>query len=165
LAQANSIAQPPASLFDVNTELAVDALNKILADSFALYMKTKNFHWHVQGPQFREYHLMLDDQATEILGTTDQIAERVRKTGHSTLRSIGDIARYQRIKDSNSDSIAAPEMLAELYNDNVALVQALHEAKRLVDEAGDNATSGQLDDWTDLAEGRAWFLSATSRSS
>jgi starvation-inducible DNA-binding protein len=108
---------------------------------------------------------MLDDQATEILGTTDQIAERVRKTGHSTLRSIGDIARYQRIKDSNSDSIAAPEMLAELYNDNVALVQALHEAKRLVDEAGDNATSGQLDDWTDLAEGRAWFLSATSRSS
>jgi len=140
-----------------------DALNGILADSFALYLKTKNFHWHVSGPHFRDYHLMLDEQATQILGTTDAIAERVRKTGGTTLRSIGDIARRQRIRDNDAENVSAAAMLAELRDDNLKLVAALHEAKDIVDAAKDNATSGILDDWTDLAEERAWFLLEASR--
>ena len=141
-----------------------DALNSILADSYALFIKTKNFHWHVSGPHFRDYHLMLDDQAAQILATTDLIAERVRKTGHTTLRSIGDIARRQSIKDNDADFVSAKDMLAELRDDNRKLVQALREAKEIVDEAKDNATSGILDDWTDEAEERAWFLFEASRS-
>ena len=151
---------------DIQTNKAAtvaDALNAILADSFALYLKTKNFHWHVSGPHFRDYHLMLDDQATQILGTTDAIAERVRKTGNVTLRSIGDIARHQRIKDNNKEFVSATDMLAELREDNLCLVQSLREAKDIVDEAKDNATSGILDEWTDLAEERAWFLFEASR--
>jgi len=135
-----------------------DVLNAVLADSFALFLKTKNFHWHVSGPHFRDYHLMLDDQAAQILGTTDEIAERIRKTGNTTLRSIGDIARRQRIKDNDAEFVSAEDMLGELRRDNLALVQSLHEAKRIVDDAADNATSGVLDSWTDLAEERAWFL-------
>jgi len=140
-----------------------DALNTILADSYALYLKTKNFHWHVSGPHFRDYHLMLDDQATQILGTTDAIAERVRKTGNVTLRSIGDIARRQTIRDNDAEFVAADDMLKELREDNLALVARLREAKDIVDEAKDNATSGILDDWTDQAEERAWFLFEASR--
>jgi starvation-inducible DNA-binding protein len=148
-----------------NSALTVaDALNAILADSFALYLKTKNFHWHVSGPHFRDYHLMLDDQATQILGTTDAIAERVRKTGNTTLRSIGDIARRQSIHDNDADYVSAADMLAELREDNLALVARLREAKDIVDAAKDTATSGILDDWTDLAEERAWFLFEASRS-
>jgi starvation-inducible DNA-binding protein len=113
-----------------------DALNAVLADSFALFLKTKNFHWHVSGPHFRDYHLMLDDQAAQILGTTDEIAERIRKTGNTTLRSIGDIARRQRIKDNDADFMSAKDMLAELRQDNLVLAQSLHEAKRIVDDAG-----------------------------
>jgi len=135
-----------------------DVLNAVLADSFALFLKTKNFHWHVSGPHFRDYHLMLDDQAAQILGTTDEIAERIRKTGNATLRSIGDIARRQRIKDNDAEFVSAEDMLKELRQDNLALVQSLHQAKQIVDDAGDNATSGVLDNWTDLAEERAWFL-------
>lgn len=151
---------------DIRTNSAAtvaDALNAILADSFALYLKTKNFHWHVSGPHFRDYHLMLDDQAAQILGTTDAIAERVRKTGNTTLRSIGDIARHQRIQDNDAEFVSAEAMLAELRDDNLKLVEALREAKDIVDEAKDNATSGILDEWTDLAEERAWFLFETSR--
>jgi starvation-inducible DNA-binding protein len=140
-----------------------EALNAILADSFALYIKTKNFHWHVSGPHFRDYHLMLDDQATQILGTTDAIAERVRKIGATTLRSIGHIARLQRIEDSDAEFVSAKDMLAELHRDNLALVESLREAKAIVDAAGDNGTSGILDDWTDQAEERAWFLFETGR--
>jgi len=141
-----------------------EALNGILADSYALYLKTKNFHWHVSGPHFRDYHLMLDDQATQILGTTDQIAERIRKTGNTTLRSIGDIARRQRIRDNDADYVSPGDMLIELREDNLKLVESLREAKDIVDEAKDNATSGILDDWTDLAEERAWFLFEASRT-
>ena len=140
------------------------ALNAILADSYALYFKTKNFHWHVSGPHFRDYHLMLDDQATQILGTTDAIAERVRKTGNTTLRSIGDIARHQRIKDNDAEFVSATDMLVELREDNLKLVESLREAKDIVDAAKDNATSGILDDWTDQAEERAWFLFEASRT-
>ena len=140
-----------------------DALNAILADSYAIFLKTKNFHWHVSGPHFRDYHLMLDEQAAQILGTTDAIAERVRKTGGTTLRSIGDIARRQRVKDNDKDFVSAKDMLTELREDNLKLVESLREAKELVDAAGDNATSGILDDWTDQAEERAWFLFETGR--
>lgn len=141
-----------------------EALNGILADSFALYLKTKNFHWHVSGPHFRDYHLLLDEQAAQILATTDAIAERVRKIGGTTVRSIGDVARRQRINDNDSDFVSPGDMLAELRQDNLKLVASLREAKELVDEAGDNGTSGILDDWTDEAEERAWFLFETSRA-
>ena len=140
-----------------------DALNALLADSYALYLKTKNFHWHVSGPHFRDYHLLLDDQATQILGTTDAIAERVRKIGGTTLRSIGHVARLQRIDDNDEEFVTARDMLMELHRDNLKYVEGLREAKRVADEAGDNATSGILDEWTDLAEERAWFLFETAR--
>ncbi|MGB5483338.1 Dps family protein [Parasphingorhabdus sp.] len=135
-----------------------EALNGILADSFALYLKTKNFHWHVSGPHFRDYHLMFDDHAAQILGTTDLIAERVRKNGHRTLTSIGDISKRQRIADNDDIKVAAADMLDELRSDNLKLVAKLREAKELASEAGDNASDGLLDDWTDQAEERAWFL-------
>lgn len=154
----------PTDIQSNAAKTVADALNGILADSYALYIKTKNFHWHVSGPHFRDYHLMLDDQATQILGTTDAIAERVRKTGNTTLRSIGDIARRQTIRDNDAEFVPAAEMLAELREDNLALVASLREAKDIVDEAKDNATSGILDEWTDQAEERAWFLFEASRS-
>ena len=163
------MAEPAAPLktpTDIKSNAAksvAEALNGILADSFALYFKTKNFHWHVSGPHFRDYHLMLDDQAAQILGTTDAIAERLRKTGNTTLRSIGDIARHQTIKDNDESFVPAAQMLAELREDNLKLVESLREAKDIVDEAKDNATSGILDDWTDQAEERAWFLFEASR--
>jgi starvation-inducible DNA-binding protein len=154
----------PTDLGSNAVNSVADALNGILADSFALYLKTKNFHWHVSGPHFRDYHLMLDEQAAEILGTTDDIAERVRKTGNTTLRSIGDIARHQRIRDNDAPFVAATDMLKELRDDNLALVASLREAKDIVDDAKDNATSGILDEWTDLAERRAWFLFESSQN-
>ncbi|PZU07494.1 DNA starvation/stationary phase protection protein [Sphingomonas sp.] len=140
-----------------------EALNAVLADAYALYLKTKNFHWHVSGPHFRDYHLMLDDQATQILGVTDAIAERVRKTGGTTLRSIGDIARRQTIKDNDSDFVSADAMLAELRDDNLKLVEGFRVVKEQAEEAKDNATSGIVDEWTDQAEERAWFLFEASR--
>ena len=142
---------------------AAEALNGILADSFALYFKTKSFHWHVSGPHFRAYHQMFDEQATQILGTTDAIAERVRKTGGTTLRSIGHVARLQRIDDNDGEYVSASDMLSELHRDNLQLVERLREAKRIVDAADDIATSGLIDEWTDQAEERAWFLFASSR--
>ncbi|MGJ5131954.1 MULTISPECIES: Dps family protein [unclassified Bradyrhizobium] len=147
-----------------NTTSAADALNTILADMLALYFKTKNFHWHMAGPHFRDYHLLLDEQATEIFSVVDDIAERLRKTGNTTLRSIGDIARRQTIKDNDAEFVPAADMLAELREDNFALVRAFREAKVLVDEARDNGTSGLLDGWTDQAERRAWFLFEASRT-
>lgn len=135
-----------------------DALNAVLADSFALYIKTKNFHWHVSGRHFRDYHLMLDEQATQILASTDLIAERVRKTGSTTLRSIGHISRLTQIADNDSETVDAGEMLAELHADNIRLITALKTAKELADAAKDNASSGLIDTWTDEAEQRAWFL-------
>ena len=154
----------PTDLDDKAVAEISKALNGILADAFALYLKTKNFHWHVSGPHFRDYHLMLDDQATQILATTDVIAERVRKTGNTTLRSIGDIARRQTIRDNDAEFVAAGDMLNELRDDNLALVAKLRQAKDIVDAAKDNATSGILDDWTDQAEERAWFLFETARN-
>jgi len=151
----------PTDLERNSVRSVADALNGVLADSYALYLKTKNFHWHVTGPHFRDYHLLLDEQAAQILGTTDAIAERVRKIGGTTLKSIGHIGRLQRIDDNNSDFVSARDMLAELHRDNLKLVEYLREAKEAVDAAGDNATGGMLDDWTDQAEKRAWFLFAS----
>lgn len=141
-----------------------DRLNTTLADSFALYLKTKNFHWHVSGPYFRDYHLLFDEQATQILLSTDAIAERVRKIGHTTLRSIGDIARRQTLSGNDADFVDARDMLAELRADNLHLVESLRAAKSVADAAKDNATSGLIDTWTDEAEQRAWFLFETGRS-
>lgn len=163
MADTDAALKTPTDLARNDTKSVAEALNGILADSFALYLKTKNFHWHVSGPHFRDYHLMLDDQAAQILATTDVIAERVRKTGNTTLRSIGDIARRQTIDDNDAEFVSATDMLIELREDNLKLVEKLREVKEIVDEAKDNATSGILDEWTDQAEERAWFLFESSR--
>lgn len=139
----------------------VNELNGLLADHMALFFKTKNFHWHVAGPRFRDLHLLFDEQATELHAQVDLIAERVRKLGADTLTSIGAIARQTRVKDQDSASLSAEEMLAELRDDNAALVQRLKGMKELAGQAGDNATDGLLDDWTDMAEQRLWFLTQT----
>lgn len=140
-----------------------DALKIILANSYAIYLKTKNFHWHVSGPYFRDYHLLLDEQAAEILAVTDAIAERARKTGNTTIRSIGDIARHQTIKDNDVEFVTPQDMLSELRADNLHMVESFRRAKEVADEAKDNATSGLIDTWTDEAERRAWFLFEISR--
>ena len=139
------------------------ALNAILADTFALYMKTKNFHWHVSGPHFRDYHLLLDEQATEILETTDPIAERVRKIGQPTLRSIGDISRQQRLADNDAKYVEPQDMLAELREDNQRVVASMREAHGLCDEHEDVATASLLETFIDDAEKRVWFLYEASR--
>lgn len=146
---------------DNASKALADAMNGLLADSFALYLKTKNFHWHVAGPHFREYHLLLDDHAAQILAITDAVAERVRKNGHRTLTSIGDIARRQSIADNDKSGVAAESMLKELRDDNIAFVAKLRSVKELAGDAGDNATDGMVDDWTDQAQERAWFLTET----
>jgi starvation-inducible DNA-binding protein len=147
---------------DDNSKKALAAtLNGLLADYFALYLKTKNFHWHVSGPHFREYHLLFDDHAAELIATTDLIAERVRKLGQRTLTSIGNITAHQSVKDNDNAAVDARDMLTELHDDNGALIKALKSAKVLADEARDNATDGLIDDWTDQAEQRAWFLQQT----
>ncbi len=137
------------------------SLNRLLADYYALYIKTKNFHWHVSGPHFREYHLLFDEQAAEIIGSTDAVAERVRKLGQRTLTSVGNIGASQTIGDNDEAKVDAQDMLRELRDDNMAVVASLKELKQLAEEAGDNATDGLLDDWTDEAEQRAWFLTET----
>jgi starvation-inducible DNA-binding protein len=145
-----------------NQPAVADALNALLADSFALYLKTKNYHWHVQGPHFRELHLLFDEQAAQILATTDLIAERVRKNGAATLRSIGEIGRRQSIKDDDAVGVAAEAMVRTLAADNKALLGQLREVKAAAEKAGDIATSGLVDAWADETEQRIWFLEATA---
>jgi starvation-inducible DNA-binding protein len=139
------------------------ALNILLADMFALYLKTKNFHWHISGPHFRDYHLLLDEQGNQIFATTDAIAERVRKIGGVTLRSIGHIGRLQRVLDNNADYVTAQDMLAELRDDNKQLTAHMRETHDLCDEGGDVATASLLEVWIDEAERRTWFLFEASR--
>ena len=134
------------------------ALNAVLADAFALYMKTKNFHWHMSGPHFRDYHLLLDEHSDQIFATTDVIAERVRKIGGKTLRSIGDIARKTRIADNDAAYVAPDDMLAELREDNQRVIAAMREAHDLCDEHNDVATASLLETFIDDAERRVWFL-------
>jgi starvation-inducible DNA-binding protein len=161
--QSPAALRTPTDLGNSPAALVAGALNGILADTLALYLKTKNFHWHASGPHFRDHHLMLDDQATQILGATDAIAERVRKTGNTTLRSIGDIARLQTLKDNDAEFVPPADMLSELREDNLLLITSLRDAKTLADDARDNATSGAIDAWIDQAEERAWFLFEASR--
>ena len=136
----------------------VAELNGLLADHFALFIKTKNFHWHVKGPRFHDLHLLFDTHALEVRDQIDVIAERVRKLDADTLTSIGSVAGATRIKDQDSTRLAAEDMIAELLADNQTLIARLKGMKPLADQAGDNATDGLLDDWTDMAEQRAWFL-------
>jgi len=138
-----------------------NSLNGLLADLFTLYLKTKSFHWHVRGANFRDLHLLFDDHATEIFALTDIVAERVRKNGGETLTGIGAIAAATRLKDQPSASLSAAAMVAELRDDNETLIAALREVKSAATQAGDNATEGAADDWTDQAQQRVWFLNAT----
>ncbi|GAA0866680.1 DNA starvation/stationary phase protection protein [Sphingopyxis soli] len=145
-----------------NQPAVADALNALLADSFALYLKTKNYHWHVQGPHFRELHLLFDEQATQILGTTDLIAERVRKNGAATLRSIGDVSRRQSIRDDDAAGVTADAMVTTLAEDNRTLLAQLKDVKAAAEADGDIATSGLVDAWADETQQRIWFLEATA---
>ncbi len=147
------------------TDLAPDGVSEIsaelrvlLADVFALYIKTKNFHWHMNGPHFRDYHLLLDDQAEQLFAITDDIAERARKIGGTTLRSIGDIARQQRLQDNNEEYVLPNDMLAELAADNRQLASSLREAHEVCDQHNDVATASLIENWIDQTERRTWFL-------
>jgi len=140
------------------------ALNALLADVFALYIKSKNFHWHMSGPHFRDYHLLLDEQADQIFAMTDDIAERVRKIGGTTIRSIGHVARLQRLSDNDADYVDPPDMLAELRDDNRTLLASMREAHELCEEENDVATTSLLETWIDETERRIWFLFEIGRT-
>lgn len=146
---------------DKNTPAVADALNALLADSFALYLKTKNYHWHVQGSRFRELHLLFDEQAAQIFATTDLIAERVRKNGAATLRSIGEIGRRTSIADDDAGGLDADTMIGNLAADNRLLLAQLKDVKTAAETEGDIATSGLVDGWADETQQRIWFLEAT----
>jgi len=154
----------PTDLKTAATSNVAAALNATLADVFALYLKTKNFHWHMSGPHFRDYHLMLDEQGTQIFAMTDPIAERVRKIGQSTLTSIGSIARNQRLLDNDAPYVQPEDMLAELREDNKTLVVHLRAAHDVCEEANDIATASLIENWIDETERRTWFLFESCRS-
>jgi len=156
--------QTPTDLGANATKDITAALNSLLADVFALYMKTKNFHWHMSGPHFRDYHLLLDEHADQIYATGDPIAERVRKLGGKTLHSIGEIKRMQRIKDNDAEYVTPLDMLAELREDNRQLVSDLRQAHNVCDEHGDVATASLIEVWIDEAERRIWFLYEAGRA-
>jgi len=162
-ARREAALDTPTNLTSNATRDLSGALTTLLADMFALYVKTKNFHWHVSGPHFRDYHLLLDEQAAQIFATTDDIAERVRKIGGTTLRSIGHIARLQRVLDNDADFVSPQDMLAELRDDNKELTQRMREVHGLCDEHGDVASASLIENWIDEAERRTWFLFEASR--
>ena len=153
----------PTDLGDKASKDIAGGMNAILADVFALYMKTKNFHWHMSGPHFRDYHLLLDEQADQLYAMTDPIAERIRKTGGNTLRSIGHITKMQRIKDNDAEFVDPLDMLAELREDNMTLAARLREVHDVVDEVRDIATASLIENWIDETERRTWFLFESSR--
>ncbi len=154
----------PTDLKAAATAKIATTMNAILADVFALYMKTKNFHWHMSGPHFRDYHLLLDDQADQIYAMGDPVAERVRKMGGTTIRSIGHIARLQSIRDNDAEFVDPSGMLDELCKDNAAMAERLRAAHKLCDDNDDIATASLLEVWTDEAERRTWFLFESNRS-
>jgi len=153
----------PTDLAPSATKDIAGAMNAILADVFVLYLKTKNFHWHISGPHFRDYHLLLDEHAEQLFAMTDPIAERVRKIGGLTIRSIGHISRLQRVLDNDADYVDPPDMLAELCEDNQTLAARLREAHNVCDEHRDVATASLIEVWIDETERRTWFLSEISR--
>jgi starvation-inducible DNA-binding protein len=173
LGTAQQVAMPRKALpesLDTPTDLSKDAvaaltksINGLLADAFALYLKTKNFHWHMSGPHFRDYHLLLDEHSDQIFATTDPLAERVRKLGGKTLRSIGDISRTQRLRDNDADFVSPRDMLLELMRDNKAMAQAMRESHELCDEHEDVATASLLEVYIDETERRTWFLFEASQ--
>jgi starvation-inducible DNA-binding protein len=153
----------PTNLASNATRDISGALTTLLADVFALYIKTKNFHWHMSGPHFRDYHLLLDEQGEQLFAVTDAVAERVRKIGGATIRSIGQISRLQRVLDNDADYVTPLDMLAELRDDNKQLAANMREAHSLCDEHGDVASASLLENWIDEAERRTWFLFEASR--
>jgi len=169
--RALDMRRKAAPALDTPTDLSEAAvrelsakLNEILADAFALYLKTKNFHWHVSGPHFRDYHLLLDEQSEQIFATTDEIAERVRKIGGTTLRSIGHISKRQTIKDNDEAFVPAQDMLRELMNDNKHIAASMRECHELAEKHDDAATAGLLENFIDGTERRTWFLFEASRA-
>jgi starvation-inducible DNA-binding protein len=161
LQNANSVA--PAGFTPEQVQSITRTLNSLLADVFALYIKTKNFHWHMSGPHFRDYHLLLDEQAEQIFAISDDIAERVRKVGGETLKSIGEISKLQRVRDNERQNVPAEEMLRELQADNQTLAFNLREAHEITSEASDFATTSLIENWIDQAERRSWFLYQATR--
>jgi len=155
--------QTPSDLTATAREDVAAGLNRLLADVFALYLKTKNFHWHMSGPHFRDYHLLLDEQSDQIFAITDPLAERVRKLGGTTLRSIGHIAKLQRVLDNDAEFVTPHDMLAELRDDNQQLAARMRETHGVCDEAGDVASASLLEVWIDEAERRVWFLYEANR--
>jgi starvation-inducible DNA-binding protein len=156
---------------ETSTDLRGDAvveisgeLRKLLADVFALYVKTKNFHWHISGPHFRDHHLLLDEQGTQIFAMTDDIAERARKIGGTTIRSISDVSKHQRLKDNNDEGVAPEDMLVELRADNLELTRNLRSAHELCEKHNDVATASLIENWIDETERRTWFLSEIAGS-
>ncbi len=145
---------------NTSTTAMVSAINGLLADHFALYVKTKNFHWHVKGPRFRDLHVLFDEQAIEIRDQIDAIGERARKLGGDTITSIGMIAQHTQVRNQDATTLSAEEMITELRDDNAAMVERLKSMKDTAEQAGDNATDGLIDDWTDMAEERVWFLNS-----
>ncbi len=157
-----ALATPSLLPADATRDIA-GALNALLADIFALYIKTKNFHWHVSGPHFRDFHLLLDEQADQIYNTSDPIAERVRKLGATTIRSIGQIAKLQRVLDNDADYVSPLDMLAELRDDNIQLASRMRATHTLCSEHHDMATTSMLEVWIDETEKRTWFLYEVGR--
>jgi starvation-inducible DNA-binding protein len=155
----------PSDIDSKAVEEITGALNALLADVFSLYLKTKNFHWHMSGPHFRDYHLLLDDHGDQLFAMTDDIAERVRKIGGTTIRSIGHIARLQRIPDNDADYVTPEDMLAELHEDEKALILSMRAVHTLCDDAEDVATASLLENWIDQGQRRSWFLFETTRRS
>lgn len=153
----------PSDLGDNAAKDISAALNRVLADLYALHFKTKNFHWHVSGPHFRDYHLMLDEHAAEIMLITDDVAERARKVGGPTLKSLAQVLKQTGMSENEADFVAPSDMLSELTEDNQTLVKALREAKEVCEEHGDHASSAMIDEWIDQAERRVWFLFETNR--
>ncbi len=156
------LATPSDLPLNATSEIAA-ALTMLLADTFALYLKTKNFHWHMSGPHFRDYHLMLDDHGEELFAMTDDIAERARKIGGTTIRSIGHIAKLQRVQDNDAEYVSPQDMLAELHKDTLDLVTSMRETHDVTNDYNDVATTSLLENWIDQAEKRAWFLFELTR--
>jgi starvation-inducible DNA-binding protein len=159
--QEAKVAISPAGFSPDYIKDGSKALNALLADVFALYIKTKNFHWHMEGPHFRDYHLLLDEQSDQIFAMGDDVAERVRKIGGTTIRSIGHIAKLQTIADNDKEHVNAKEMLSDLLDDNRSLLEVMREAHTIADEARDVATASLLENWLDETERRTWFLFET----
>jgi starvation-inducible DNA-binding protein len=163
LARREAPLKTPSDIEPEAVKNITGALNALLADTFALYVKTKNFHWHMSGPHFRDYHLLLDEHGDQIFAMTDDIAERVRKIGGTTVRSIGHIARLQRLADNDADYVTPIDMLSELRQDNQALVLSMRATHALCDDAGDVATASLLENWIDETQRRSWFLFESTR--